>query len=388
MRLLFTTSKVNGTVYSEDQMAYIWQNPKWPSYSYNKEKVDSAYGEYLEKEKESEVAFSILDEQARYRIHAKSIADEVVASLGIENETISFESVYSSVAKRLDVKLECKVKTDAYADSVSAVALDAISNHEPLTEERLNTWNRMLFVNYAGIKPRSAGSYRNGPEYIIKQTNRGPEVIYTAVPPDRVHKEMETFLAFVNSDKEKNPMIRSAIASQWFVVIHPYADGNGRISRAISDYILARGLEIKTSSMSSMILADRKEYYARLNAISTQDESLDLTDWIVWYMEIATNAQINAMETLKKTIRLTGFMKNLDPSVYNSREISILYKLADGSFYGKLTTEKWAKMTKCSTAAAQRDIRHLVGEGYLVPDGGKGPKTGYFLNEQFLFNFD
>lgn len=365
-------------------MAYIWQNPNWPSYSYDAEKVEAAYSKYLEKEKEAEIAFSILDEQARYRIHAKSIADEIVASLGIEDEAISFESVYSSVSKHLDIMLEVKGKTDAYADSVSSVALDAIANSDPLTENRLNTWNRMLFENYAGIKPRNTGRYRNGPEYVIKQTGKGPEIIYTAVPPERVHEEMQVLLDFVNSDKEKNPMVRSAIASQWFVVIHPYADGNGRISRAISDYILSGMSELKTYSMSSIILANRKDYYARLNAISTQYESLDLTDWIVWNMEIATKAQVNAIETLKKTIRLTGFMKNLDPSVYNSREISILYKLADGSFYGKLTTEKWAKMTKCSTAAAQRDIRHLVETGYLVPDGDKGPKTGYFLNTLLL----
>ncbi len=365
-------------------MAYIWQNPKWPSYSYNSKKVEKAYEKFLEIKKEAEIAFSILDEQARYRIHAKSIADEIVASLGIENETISYESVYSSVSKRLDILLEFNGKTDAYADAISAITLDAIRNNEPLTEERLNSWNRMLFENYAGLKPRNTGKYRNGPEYIIKKTVKEPEIVYTAVPAERVHAEMQTLLDFVNSDKEKNPIVQSAIASQWFVVIHPYEDGNGRISRAISDYILAGMSEKKTYSMSSIILANRKDYYEKLNSISTQDESLDLTDWIVWNIEIAVRAQANAIETLKKTMRLTSFMRNLDPSEYNSREISMLYKLADGTFYGKLTTEKWVKMTKCSNSAAQRDIKHLVDNGYLVPDGDKGPKTGYFLNTLLL----
>ena len=162
----------------------------------------------------------------------------------------------------------------------------------------------MTLANYAGIRPRNAGCYRKGPEYIIRQTRRGPEIIYTAVPPERVQKEMERLLGFVNSDKEKNPMVRSAIASQWFVVIHPYADGNGRVSRAISDYILSGMPNLRTYSMSSIILANRKDYYEKLNAISSQDENLDLTDWIVWNMEMATKAQANAIEALKKTIRL------------------------------------------------------------------------------------
>lgn len=368
-------------------MAYIWQNPEWPSYSYDRIKVEKAYSAYLEKKKAVEAAFSILDKETVNQIHAKTVSEEIVSSLEIEGELISFDSVYSSVSKHLDIRLENEGKHSPYADSVSSVILDAIENREPLTKERLGFWNKKLFENQAGIRPKKSGSYRTGPEYIVKTTTRGPEVVYTAVPPERVEEEMEKLLDFINGENEKNMLIKSAIAAQWFVVIHPYADGNGRISRAISDYISCSSEEssLKTFSMSSIILSLRNEYYKRLNALSSQDKSLDLTDWIVWNINIATQAQDNAIEKLKRTVRVTKYIKGLDPSEYNSREIYMLYKLADGTFFGKLTTDKWAKMTKCSAAASHRDIQHLVNTGHLVPDGDKGPKTGYLFN-QILFD--
>ena len=134
--------------------------------------------------------------------------------------------------------------------------------------------------------------------------------------------------------------------------------------------------------MSSIILSNRIEYYSRLNSVTGQSRSLDLTDWIVWFVGLAAKARADSVETVKRVVRLTNFMKALDPSQFNSREIYILQKLVEGSFFGKLTTDKWAKMTKCSAAAARRDIHHLVEEGFIVPDGDKGPKTGYFLNPQ------
>lgn len=363
-------------------MAYIWQNKDWPSYSYDRTSVEKALKEYNDSRLMADAVFGVLDEKTRMQIQARSIADEIVSSLEIEGERISFESVYSSVTKRLDVMFDARGRNDAYADSVSSIAFDAIGNRNPMTKARLDSWNRALFENSAGIKPKSAGSYREGPEYIVRQTSRGPDVVYTAVPPEKVAGEMERLLLFVNSENEDDLLVKGSIAALWFVIIHPYADGNGRMSRALSDYILSGngGSRMKTYSISSLILSERKDYYAAIGAVSNQSTSLDLTDWIIWNIDIARKANERAVETLKKTIRLTGFMKSLDPSVFNSREIFMLYRLADGSFFGKLTTEKWAKMTKCSSAAAQRDIRHLVDEGYLVPDGDRGPKTGYLLN--------
>ena len=175
-----------------------------------------------------------------------------------------------------------------------------------------------------------------------------------------------------------------AIASLWFLAIHPYGDGNGRISRAISDHILAKSFKdsMMVFSMSTMILKNRRTYYEQLERITGQKESIDITDWVLWNTEIALQAERHAVETLRKTMMLTNFMKDLDPSEYNSREIHMLFKLADGSFFGKLTNEKWAKMNKCSSAAALRDIQHLVENGLLIPSGDAGRNAGYYLNPE------
>ena len=182
--------------------------------------------------------------------------------------------------------------------------------------------------------------------------------------------------------------MKSAVAFLWFLCIHPFEDGNGRISRAIVDYLLSKGFNEthRVYSMSSLILKNRTEYYQLLQSISSQGESLDLTLWLVWNIEIAIQAKLEALNVYKKSVKLTHFMKNLDPSVYNSRELSMLFKLADGSFDGKLSTDKWAKMNKCSPAAASRDIQHLLQEGFLISSGDTGPKTGYFLDPALMEN--
>jgi Fic family protein len=187
---------------------------------------------------------------------------------------------------------------------------------------------------------------------------------------------------------EVHPFVLACLIHAQFVEIHPFEDGNGRISRAISDYVLSKGFNetYRVYSMSSLILKNRAEYYKLLNEISAQSKSLNLTPWILWNINIAIQAKKEAIKTVEKSMKLTRFMKNLDPSIYNSRELSMLFKLADGRFEGKLSTDKWAKMNKCSPAAASRDIQHLLKEGLLIPSRDKGPKTGYFLSPRVLHN--
>jgi Fic family protein len=206
-------------------------------------------------------------------------------------------------------------------------------------------------------------------------------VIYEGLPPGNINLAMETLIGYINGACEEKPLVKSAIASLWFLCIHPFEDGNGRISRAIADYVLSVGFQDtnRVYSMSSLILKRRTEYYDLLQEVSSQAQSLDLTRWIVWNIDIAIQAKQDAINVFKKSVRLTRFMKSLDPSIYNSRQFSMLYKLADGTFEGKLSTDKWARMNRCSLAAASRDIQHLVRDGLLVPSGDMGPMTGYYL---------
>lgn len=193
---------------------------------------------------------------------------------------------------------------------------------------------------------------------------------------------MQRLTGFING----KPLVKSAIAALWFLCIHPFEDGNGRMSRAISDYVLSKGYgeTHRVSSMSSLILKNRGEYYQLLQEISSQSEPLDLTNWLIWNIDIAIQAKQEAIKIYEKSVKLTRFMQNLDPSIYNSRQLSMLFRLAGGSFEGKLSTDKWAKTNKCSPAAALRDIQHLLQEGFLILSGDTGPKTGYFLDPVLL----
>ncbi len=367
-------------------MTYIWNNPDWPSYTYDAEEVERHYSTYVAQKKATDILFGIIDPDMRNRMHARSLTEEVLSSLEIEGEKISYDSVYSSICKQLDIHLETRAKTDRYAEDISRIALDATGNLEEMSTARIKRWHSLLFSAMAGIKPRGIGCYRQGPVYIGKGNGKDLEIIYEGLTAQRVDAEMERLVVFINGENEKSPLVKSAIVSFWFLCIHPFEDGNGRISRAISDYVLSKGYHEtqRVFSMSSLILKYRVDYYRLLQQISSQSESLDLTSWIVWNIDIAVQAKLEAIRVYQKSARLTRFMKNLDPSVYNSRELSMLFKLADGSFDGKLSTDKWAKMNKCSPAAASRDIQHLLQEGFLIPSGDTGPKTGYFLDPALL----
>jgi Fic family protein len=368
------------------KMSYIGNNPDWPSYAYDAEEVERHYSNYLLQKKATDIVFGIIDPDMRNRMHAHSLTEEIVSSLEIEGGKIPYDSVYSSICKRLDIHLETKAKADRYAENISNIVLDATGNLQELSTARIKQWHSLLFSSMAGIKSKNIGEYRQCPVYISKGNGKDPEIIYEGIPAERINAEMERLVEFINGENEKKPLVKSAIASLWFLCIHPFEDGNGRISRAIADYLLSKGFNEthRVYSMSSLILKNRTEYYQLLQAISSQFESLDLTRWLVWNIEIAIQAKLVALHVYEKSVKLTRFMKNLDPSVYNSREISMLFKLADGSFNGKLSTAKWAKMNKCSPAAASRDIQHLLQEGFLIPSGDTGPKTGYFLDPALL----
>ena len=370
------------------KMSYIWNNLDWPTYAYDTEEVQRHHIPYELHKKATDMVFGIIDPDMRNRMHARSLTDEIISSLEIEGEKISYDSVYSSICKRLDIHLETKAKSDQYADNISTIVLDATGNLKELSIARIKGWHSLLFSSMPGIKPKRIGEYRQGPVYISKGNRMKAEIIYEGLSSERIDTEMEKLKEFINGENEKEPLAKSAIVSLWFLCIHPFEDGNGRISRAISDYVLSKGFgeTNRVFSMSSLILKNRTDYYTLLHEISSQSESLDLTRWIVWNIDIAIQAKQEALKVYEQSVKLTHFMKNLDPSIYNSRQFSMLFKLADGSFQGKLSTDKWAKMNKCSVAAASRDIQHLLQAGFLIPSGDTGPRTGYFLNQALLEN--
>lgn len=366
-------------------MSYIWQNKEWPVFTWDKAQVESAYNRFLYQKGLTDGVFSMLSDRSRQIMMAESLSSETVSSSSIEGVELQYDSVYSSILKQLDVDMSFKAKHDRNAESVSKLIIDANRNHDPLTSERLMNWHCLLFDGVAkGFAPKHVGSFRTGPIYVVRNTRRETEIIYEGVPAERIVSEMEGLIAYINSEQEPNLLVRSAVASLWFVSIHPFDDGNGRISRAIADYILSvhSGPEFRPYSMSSAILTDRRGYYDALHSAQTSEES-DITEWLVWYVDTACAGLSDAADQCRRKLRVSTIMESLDPGVFNSRQLHMVYQLANGSFFGRLTAEKWMKLTKCQSATATRDLSGLTEQGVLIRmgDGKKG--TYYLLNPEF-----
>ena len=366
-------------------MSYIWQNKNWPELSWDKAQVESAYNKYLYQKGIADGVFTMLSDRARQIMIAEILSSETVSSSSLEGVELQYDSVYSSILKYLDVDMSFKAKHDRNAESVSRLIIDANRNHSPLTLERLMNWHCMLFDGVTkGFAPKHIGAFRSGPIYVIHNTQRGTEILYEGVPAERIGSEMERLIDYINSEQESNLLIRSAVASFWFVSIHPFDDGNGRISRAIADYILSlhSGAEFRPYNMSSAILKDKRGYYDSLNSAQVSGKS-DITQWIVWYADTICASLSDAADQCRKKIHVSVIMESLDPNLFNSRQLHMIYQLASGSFFGKLTADKWMKMTKCQSATATRDLSGLTEKGLLIRmgDGKKG--TYYLLNPVF-----
>ncbi len=360
-------------------MSYIWQNNDWPCFVWDSSCVQDALI-MVEREKEkADYAYSIIGSDVYDNILSRVITEDTVSSLSIEGEKIDYNEVYSCVRKQLFSDSFEKGRTSSYAESVVRVVNDAVRNHSAMTHERLFEWNRNIFINKAGIKPKIIGAYRTAPEYVMRYRKMEGDVIYEAVSADRVQSEMERLLSYINTDDD-NVFVAAAVSSLWFVLIHPFEDGNGRISRALADYIISRDEGWKELYKTSPVILKRKsEYYDEIERVASSN-TLDITNWLIFFLSVINESIVTSMDVLRKTLRTTTLMKSLDPNEYNSREMSMLYTLSDGSFYGKLTTEKWAKMMKCSSTVAYRDIQHLVKRGFLIPSGDGGRSTGYYFN--------
>ncbi|MCR4677032.1 MAG: DUF4172 domain-containing protein [Sphaerochaetaceae bacterium] len=366
-------------------MSYIWQNKKWPELKWDKDQVENAYNRYLYKKGIADGVFTMLSDRTRQIMIAEILSSDTVSSSSIEGVKLQYDSVYSSILKHLDVDMAIKAKHDRNAESVSSLVIDANRNHSPLTLERLMNWHCLLFDGVAkGFAPKHIGAFRSGPIYVVHSKQRETEILYEGVPAERISSEMERLIDYINSEQEPNLLIRSAVASFWFVSIHPFYDGNGRISRAIANYILSMhsGSEFRPYNMSSAILKDRRGYYDSLNSAQNSEEC-DITQWIVWYVDTICTSLSDSVDQCRKKLRVSVIMESLDPNLYNSRQMHMIYHLANGSFFGKLTADKWMKMTKCQSATATRDLSDLTEKGLLVRMGEGKKGTYYLLNPTF-----
>jgi Fic family protein len=311
--------------------------------------------------------------------------EDVINSSAIEGETLSRVQVRSSVARRLGVDVGALLPVDRTVDGIVEMMLDATQNYDtPLTNERLFGWHAALFPNgRSGLRRIVVGDFRKNDEAPM-QVVSGPlgreRVHFQAPDAKRVRAEMKTFLRWFNGALSGDPLVRSAIAHLWFITIHPFEDGNGRIARAVADMALAQADQSarRYYSMSTQIRKERKHYYAQLE--SAQRGDLDITDWLEWYLACLRAAVVSADGILESVVRKARYWERYGEISLSDRQRLVMKRLLDG-FEGKLTSSKWAKLAKCSQDTANRDILDLVARGVLVKDAAGGRSTSYSVAE-------
>lgn len=369
-------------IFAENNM-YIYQHPDWPTFQWDAEQILPLLSEVRNKQGRLIGKMSLVGFDLKKVANLEVLTLDVIKSSEIEGEYLHPEQVRSSIARRLGLEIAGMVPADRHVEGVVQMMLDATGNyHEPLTHERLYSWHASLFPGgYSGMHRIEIGNYRTGPMQVVSGPMGKEKVHYEAPPADRVPIEMQYFLSWFNTKYSDDPVIKSAIAHLWFVTIHPFDDGNGRIARAIADIQLARADEqpYRFYSMSTQIRKNRKAYYDILE--KTQKGNLTVTAWIIWYLKRLQEAIENSEEILHKILFKHRFLQKLPDQNLNDRQRKIIHRLLDG-FEGKLTTTKYAKICKCSQDTALRDIQAMLEQGILIKLPGGGRSTGYDINQE------
>jgi Fic family protein len=321
--------------------------------------------------------------ELRSEAHLQTLTEDVVKSSEIEGEKLDSAQVRSSIARRLGIHVGGMVPADRHVEGVVEMMLDATGNYaQPLDAERLFGWHAALFpVGRSGMRRIIAGNWRDdreGPIQVVSGPIGRAKVHYEAPPALRVADEMERFLKWFAAPGDLDPVLTAGLAHLWFITIHPFDDGNGRIARAIADMALARSENTgqRFYSMSAQIRRERDDYYTVLER--TQKGPLDVTAWQDWFLNCLGRAIEGADGTLGTVLSKARFWQRFAAESFNERQVKVLNKLMDG-FEGKLTSSKWAKIAKCSQDTAYRDILNLVELGALHKDPGGGRSTSYSL---------
>jgi Fic family protein len=321
--------------------------------------------------------------QFRQEALLRTLTADVIKTSEIEGEKLDAEQVRSSIARRLGMDIGGLKAIDRNVEGIVEMMLDATSHYDqPLTMERLFAWHASLFpTGRSGMRKIRAGAWRDdssGPMQVVSGPMGKERVHFEAPPADRLDSEMNGFLDWFNGNEEADWVIKAGLAHLWFVTIHPFDDGNGRIARAIADLALARseGTEQRFYSMSAQIRQERQAYYEILER--TQKGTMDVTRWMQWFLDCLGRAIEGAQITLGNVLAKARFWESLRDFPLNERQRLVLNRLLDG-FEGKLTTSKWAKLAKTSHDTALRDIMPLVERGVLVRNPGGGRSTSYSL---------
>jgi len=362
---------------------YIHELPDWPRFRWSAEGIATDLSEVRHRQGLLAGRMGALGFPLQEQAVLSSLTEEVIKSSEIEGEILDREQVRSSIARRLGMDVAGLTPADRRVDGVVEMMLDATQKYdEPLTKQRLFGWHAALFpTGRSGMRTIAAGAWRTdeaGPMQVVSGPIGHEKVHYEAPAAPLLDDEMQAFLDWYNAEADIDPVVKAAIAHLWFVTIHPFDDGNGRIARAIADMALARSERSSQRyySMSAQIRLERNAYYAILE--QTQKGGLDITPWLQWFLDCLNKAIAGARTILAVVLRKAEFWKKHAATPFNARQRNIVNALLDG-FAGKLTSSKWAKLENTSPDTALRDINDLVARGILKKDQGGGRSTSYLL---------
>jgi len=366
--------------------SYIYQKAEWPNFRWDEAKIATQLAHVRHRQGRLIGRMEGLGFQFKAEAVLQTLTEEVIKSSEIEGEILDREQVRSSIARRLGMDIGALLPADRNVEGVVEMMLDATQNYaKPLDDERLFSWHAALFpTGRSGMSRINVGQWRDdhsGPMQVVSGPIGRERVHYEAPAAEEVPREMKAFLEWFNTPPAADPVLKAALAHLWFVTIHPFDDGNGRIARAITDMALATSENSpqRFYSMSAQIRLDRKAYYDTLEA--TQKGSLDVTPWLEWFFDCLDHAFNRADEILASVLAKARFWDAHIDTPFNTRQRDMINRLLNG-FIGKLTSSKWAKIAKCSQDTALRDIDDLLKRGILVKDAGGGRSTSYSLVEE------
>ncbi len=362
---------------------WIWQHSDWPDFYYNAKILLADIGVVSRLIGGLETIYRTLNDDERMDAQEQVLADDAMETAAIEGEVLRRSSVRASVRKRLGLSVEID-DSDARTDGIVSMLLDARDRHEqPLVEERLLGWHAAMFPSgYSGLHKIRIGKYRGKEEMQIVSGAFGKETVHYVAPPQkRLSKEMDHFLQWVDNNNEPDPILKAGIAHLWFIMIHPFDDGNGRVGRAVTDYLLAGAYPatMQLVSFSKHISMDRKGYYQVLETAGKKD--LDITNWLKWFLQTLEAAMHESQWVVERVVMKANFWQQHNKTPLNTRQHKAINRLLDAGerFEGGMTTRKYAGMTKCSKVTASRDLSNLVEKDILQKRPGKGRSTSYEL---------
>lgn len=362
-------------------MQYIYQNTDWHEFKYIGEKINPLLLQIKKAQGYLMGKMDTLGFDIRNSANLKILTENIIKSFEIEGETLNTQEVRSSIARRLGIDIAGEVSVSRNIDGVVEMMLDATKKYNsPISHERLIGWHAALFpTGYSGMYKINVGSYRDdklGPMQVVSGSIGREKVHYQAPSANILYEEMSDLIDYINNN-EDDLLIKAGKVHLWFVILHPFDDGNGRIARALTDMLLSRSDEsdLRFYSMSAQIQKSRKGYYEILE--KTQKGSMDITNWLVWFLENLLIAIKSSEEILSEVIQKAEFWRKHSDIIFNERQKKVLNRFMD-NFEGNLTTSKWAKMCSCSQDTATNDINDLISKK-ILKKLGDGRSVHYVL---------